>query len=84
MFFPFGFNPRKCVGQKFALLEVKQLIAIIVSEYHIALEQELHHPFPVESTFTMKIALENIPLYFEERKEQERKVLENSIIPLGL
>lgn len=74
MFFPFGFNPRKCVGQKFALLEVKQLIAILVSEYDLTLGNDLHHPFPVESTFTMKIPMENIPLYFEKKEEMKKEI----------
>ncbi len=68
MYFPFGFYPRRCIGQKFAMLEVKQLVSIIATEYDIALAKEMHHPFPVESTFTMKVMLENIPLYFSKRE----------------
>lgn len=68
MYFPFGFYPRRCIGQKFAMLEVKQLVSIIVTEFDIALSKEMHHPFPVESTFTSKIMLENIPLYFSKRE----------------
>ncbi len=79
MFHPFGFNPRKCVGQKFAMLEVKQLVAILVSEYEMSLEKEMHHPFPISSTITMKVMMQNIPLYFEKRKQEE---LEFKLNPL--
>jgi len=71
MFYPFGFNPRKCVGQKFAMLEVKQLVAILVSEYEISLEKEMHHPFPISSTITMTVMMKNIQLYFEKRTKEE-------------
>jgi cytochrome P450 len=75
-FFPFGFTPRQCVGQRFSLQEAKLILARAVAEFDFS--HELHHPFPFHQVFTMRMDLPEVKMQFQRRaamseKEEERK-----------
>lgn len=64
-FFPFGFTPRQCVGQRFSLQEAKLILARTIAEFDFT--HDLHHPFPFHQVFTMRMDLHNIQMRFTKR-----------------
>ncbi|XP_050335202.1 cytochrome P450 4d8-like [Bactrocera neohumeralis] len=51
LFIPFSAGPRNCIGQKFAMLEMKLIIAKIVREYELL---PFGEPFQIESHIVMR------------------------------
>lgn len=51
-YFPFGAGPRRCVGERFALMEATLVLAILYQAYHLELRSET--TFEVESKITTR------------------------------
>ena len=50
VFMPFGVGPRNCLGQNFALAELKILFALILSNFSFSLSPDYRHS-PVQEIF---------------------------------
>ena len=68
-YMPFGQGPRNCVGMRFALLEIKLVLARLLKEFRIQRAAELHVPLK----FTIKqLYAPDEPVYIKivSRKQQ--------------
>ncbi|XP_077289978.1 cytochrome P450 4C1-like [Arctopsyche grandis] len=65
-YLPFSAGPRNCIGQKFALLEEKVIIATFLRKYKLT---SIHKPDEIIPLFELVLKLENgIQILLEKRK----------------
>ncbi|MBV8801570.1 MAG: cytochrome P450 [Gammaproteobacteria bacterium] len=70
-FFPFGFNPRLCLGQNMAKFEIAMCLAYVVKNYDLILHRDKEHdPYEVDVIFTLKSADKACLLEFVPRECQ--------------
>ncbi|XP_051157199.1 cytochrome P450 9e2-like [Leptopilina boulardi] len=50
-YIPFGVGPRKCIGNRFALMEIKILIVYLLQNFVIEREERTKHPIIFEKSF---------------------------------
>lgn len=50
-YIPFGLGPRKCIGDRFALMEIKILIVHLMQNFVIKREERTKHPIVFEKSF---------------------------------
>jgi cytochrome P450 len=60
-FFPFGWGPRICVGQNFALVEDKLALSMVLQHLSFSLSPSYAHaPFPVSTLQTLLVVPRNL------------------------
>ena len=64
-YLPFGQGPRNCIGSRFALLELKAVLAKMVKDFQIERAPELHVPLEVKPITLLKPAE---PVYVRLKK----------------
>ncbi|XP_044759258.1 cytochrome P450 9e2-like [Coccinella septempunctata] len=52
---PFGIGPRNCIGSRFALLEIKCLVANILSKFEFQVTEKTNIPLKLHKTLPMSI-----------------------------
>ncbi|XP_051157200.1 cytochrome P450 9e2-like [Leptopilina boulardi] len=50
-YIPFGLGPRKCIGDRFALMEIKILIVHLLQNFVLEREERTKHPIEFERSF---------------------------------
>jgi cytochrome P450 len=71
-FFPFGFNPRLCLGQNMAKFEIAMCLAYIVKNFDLRLHRDKDHdPYAVDIIFTLKSTDKASTLEFVPREYQQ-------------
>ncbi|XP_051157198.1 cytochrome P450 9e2-like [Leptopilina boulardi] len=50
-YIPFGIGPRKCIGDRFALMEIKILIVHLLQNFVLEREERTKHPIEFEKSF---------------------------------
>lgn len=71
VYIPFGVGPRKCIGNRFALMEIKTLLVHILRRFCIKLTERSKYPVVFTKT-TFKVETEGgCWIKFEERKKTD-------------
>ncbi len=66
-YFPFGWQPRVCVGKDFAKLEAMMIFINFINQYDLKLQETLKHPLPYNVIFTAQTALKGLKMTCEKR-----------------
>lgn len=69
-YLPFGDGPRVCIGQSFAMMEVKLLLARIVQTFHLTLVSD--HPIELLPSITLR-PKQGIGVVLSQRKSEKSK-----------
>ncbi|KAF5289838.1 hypothetical protein FQR65_LT11724 [Abscondita terminalis] len=67
-FLPFSEGPRKCIGQKFAIAQIKVVIAHLVLNYDIRVNPKTRVPLEIDPAYFLLTAKGGIWLNFFKRK----------------
>ncbi|XP_075211916.1 putative cytochrome P450 6a14 [Lycorma delicatula] len=68
-YLPFGDGPRMCIAMRLAMLEMKTILAILISNFNIILSNKTREPLQIEKTSFFGRAEGGIWVRFEERKK---------------
>ena len=69
VYMPFGLGPRKCIGNRFALLETKILIIRILQKFDVKFTSKSNHPIVFTKKNFQLVPESGFWLNFQERKK---------------
>lgn len=67
-YIPFGEGPRICIGQRFAVLQVKAAVFMLIKNFKLKLSPN-HKPLKFHQTALLRTAKDGILLNFERREQ---------------
>lgn len=64
-FFPFGNGPRLCLGMRFSTLQIKAVIAEIVNNFTLSVNERTKEPIIIEPKDYLYLSVHNVFLNYE-------------------
>ncbi|KAI5736985.1 hypothetical protein M8J76_009087 [Diaphorina citri] len=71
-FIPFGAGSRNCIGQKYAMLQMKIMMSTVLRRYHVATDETIRSVRDVDKLITIKMTLgvDRCPVVFTRRRAE--------------